>query len=136
MNIGITGTREGMTEYQAHKVYEFLESAKQLASDLEFHHGDCLGVDVEAAAIARALGYRIVCHPPLDNHLRGYADYDVIYNPQGYLARDRMIVNSVDLLLVVPLHTEWQSRGGTWYTHDYAVKVTCPLHIIWPKETP
>lgn len=130
MKVGVTGTREGATEYQLHELRSILQELK----GTEFHHGDCKGVDEQAAAIAKNLGYKIVCHPPEKDYLRAYFPYDETREPAGYLKRDRAIVDSVDILLVVPLHEEWQSKGGTWYTHDYAKKVGRVYNIIWPKE--
>lgn len=130
MRVGITGTREGATEYQLNELRSILESLK---GD-EFHHGDCLGVDVQAAAIARELGYKIVCHPPKSTEQQGHFGGDEMREPAGYLQRDRAIVDACDVLLVVPKQMEWQPKGGTWYTHDYAKKVFKPHHIIWPKQ--
>jgi hypothetical protein len=130
MKVGVTGTREGATEYQLYELRRILQELK----GTEFHHGDCKGVDEQAAAIAKELGYKIVCHPPEKNYLRAYFPYDEAREPAGYLKRDRAIVDSVDILLVVPLHEEWQSKGGTWYTHDYAKKLGRVYNIIWPKE--
>jgi hypothetical protein len=130
MKVGITGTREGATEYQLKELRSVLAELK----GTEFHHGDCRGVDVQAAAIARELGYKIVCHPPLLTEEQGYFGGDEIREPAGYLKRDRAIVEETDVLLVCPKQMEWQRQGGTWYTHDYAVKTGKPLSIIWPKE--
>lgn len=128
MKIGVTGTREGATAYQLNELRGFLAEIK----GTEFHHGDCRGVDEQAAAIAKELGYRIICHPPTDNSLRAYFPADELREPEGYLKRDRTIVDSCELLLVVPLQNEWQPKGGTWYTHDYAVKIGRPLMIFYP----
>jgi hypothetical protein len=130
MKIGITGTREGMTPYQCDEVRKVL--LEHPASEL--HHGDCTGVDIEVAAIARELGYRIVCHPPRSPEQQGFFGGDEMRKPLGYLERDRNIVDETELLIVVPLQTEWQPKGGTWYTHDYAVKQDKPVIIIFPKE--
>ena len=130
MKIGVTGTREGATEYQLNELRSVLTELK----GTEFHHGDCNGVDEQAAAIAKELGYKIVCHPPASDYLRAYFAYDETREPAGYLKRDRAIVNECDILLVVPLQMEWQSKGGTWYTHDYAVKTNKPYSVIWPEE--
>ena len=130
MKVGITGTREGATEYQ---LIELLNLLTHL-NGTEFHHGDCKGVDEQAALIAKSLGYKVVCHPPKSNELRAFSPYDECREPLTYLARDRKIVDETDVLIVVPLHTEWQPKGGTWYTHDYAVKKNKPLTIIYPKD--
>ena len=130
MKIGITGTREGANDFQITKLIEFFE---QLPKTGEFHHGDCVGVDVEVAAIARECGLKIVCHPPIKPTLRGFFKSDEYRHPLGYMERDRNIVDETELLLVVPKHTSWQPKGGTWYTHDYAKKQNRPYLIFWPE---
>ena len=130
MKVGITGTREGATEYQLKELRSVLSELK----GTEFHHGDCRGVDVQAAAIARELGYKIICHPPILTEEQGYFGGDEVREPAGYMKRDRTIVEETDVLLVCPKQMEWQPKGGTWYTHDYAAKLGKPLSIIWPKE--
>jgi hypothetical protein len=131
MKIGVTGTREGATDWQLKQVAEYLMS---LGTGHELHHGDCRGVDVEVAAIARYLGWRIVCHPPELKEQRGYFGSDESREPKGYLARDRQIVDETELLIVVPLQDKWQSKGGTWYTHDYALKKAKPVKIFYPNR--
>jgi hypothetical protein len=130
MKVGITGTREGATEYQLTE----LRSTLSELNGAELHHGDCVGVDQQAASIARELGYKIICHPPKSNDLRAYFPADEMREPAGYLTRDRSIVDNCDVLLVVPLQNEWQPKGGTWYTHDYAKKKAKPLSVIWPNR--
>ena len=130
MKVGITGTREGMTDWQAREVYKILAEL----NGTEFHHGDCKGVDVQAASIAKVLGYKIVCYPPKLTEEQGFYGGDIVHKPAGYLERDRAIVDSCDILIVVPKQMQWQPKGGTWYTHDYAVKKNKPFNIIWPKE--
>lgn len=133
MKLGVTGTREGATLKQLERVTEFLQPNQ--STDNELHHGDCNGVDIEVAAIARALGYRIVCHPPANNETRGFFGGDEVRTPAGYLQRDRSIVDSTELLIVVPLQSTWQPKGGTWYTHNYAKKKGIPCVIVWPDGT-
>lgn len=130
MKVGVTGTREGGTKYQLRELRLLLGALK----GTEFHHGDCNGVDVQAALIARELKYKIVCYPPNSTEEQGFFGGDVVHEPAGYLQRDRAIVDACDVLVVVPKHMEWQSKGGTWYTHDYAVKTKKPFIIIWPEE--
>ena len=133
MKIGITGTREGMNEHQFTLVQKFL--SQHYTEGAEFHHGDCVGVDAEAAVLAKELGYKIVSHPgPSVDGLRAFVECDESREPTSHFKRNRTIVDSCDILLVVPLHNEHQSRGGTWYTYDYAVKKNRPYTVIWPVE--
>lgn len=136
MIVGITGTRNGMTDAQRKEVRQVLHDLAYHASEdgivPHFHHGDCVGVDVEAAAIAEEFGYVVIGHPPAKNDLRGFYKSHIIKPSKGYFERNRDIVDSVDVMLVVPKETSPQSRGGTWYTHDYAVKQNKPISIFYP----
>ena len=125
--IGITGTRDGMNETQFELIHEYLDRDEKF----EIHHGDCNGVDAEVACLAKELGHYIVSHPPTSSSLRAYTDYDEIREPLGYLERNRKIVESTDFLIVVPNVNEWQPRGGTWYTHDYAVKKNKIVDVLY-----
>ncbi len=130
MRIGITGTRMGASKRQ-------LTLIRKILTELpggEFHHGDCVGVDVQAAALAKELGYNVVCHPPSTPTHRGWFPSARSLKPQGYFTRNRAIVDSVELLLVVPREDAWQPRGGTWFTHDYAHVVGRDLIVNWPRK--
>ena len=130
--IGVTGTREGANSTQILSVIQFLESIEQPA---ELHHGDCKGVDEEVAVAAGELGFKVICHPPEDDYLRAFHKSDEFRKPAGYFERDRAIVDSTDLLIVVPLQNTWQTRGGTWYTCSYAKKTCKPYVIFFPNGT-
>lgn len=132
MKIGVTGTRHGMNDFQTKSVTTFL--TEKFSDGAEFHHGDCVGVDAEAALIAKEIGYVIVCHPPTKNTLRAYIDADIMNNEYSYLKRNRHIVDSTEFLMVVPFENEHQTKGGTWYTHDYASKKNYPLQIFFPLQ--
>ena len=134
MLIGVTGTRSGMNTAQREAVLKFLSQAYDLDAPNELHHGDCVGVDAEVADMARGIGYTIVCHPPEIDDLRAFTKYDMVHEPQTYFARNRRIVNECDILVVVPYQNSHQRTGGTWYTHDYAVKFKKPVHVIYPGE--
>jgi len=131
VKIGVTGTREGANDAQLRRIGAYMMS---LGEGHELHHGDCRGVDVEVAAIARYLGWRIVCHPPKSNEQQGFYGGDEVRESKGYLQRDRQIVDETELLLVVPLHNSPQKKGGTWYTHDYAVKKGRRVEIFYPDS--
>lgn len=130
MKLGVTGTRSGMTPDQQQQVEKFLEEN----SVTELHHGDCVGVDVQVAQLARQRGIFIVCHPPIKDELRGWFDSDQTLDPLSYFARNRNIVDQTDHLLVVPFQTSPQNHGGTWYTFDYANKKHKPHTVIFPNQ--
>jgi len=132
MKVGITGTRQGMNERQFEDVKTFLEEHYQ--DGAEFHHGDCVGVDAEAAMLAKELGYKVVGHPgPNHDSLRAFVECDETREPQSHFKRNRTIVDACDVLLVVPLQMERQPNGGTWYTYTYAVKRNKEFYVIWPE---
>lgn len=137
MKIGVTGTREGLTEKQIRDLIFVLQEIKSTAEEkgffVELHHGDCVGADDTAARLAFIAGFEVVCHPPIKPELRAHAPSHTFREPKGYLERDRNIVDETQFLIVMPKEMEWQSKGGTWYTHDYAKKIGKPFKIIWPK---
>jgi len=137
MNIGITGTRFSITDHQRFMLETYLSTFQGICEAAKFqpvlHHGDCVGADTAVAEIARNLGYRLVCHPPVKDELRGFFASDEERPALPYLQRNRCIVEEVKILLVVPRSMAWEPRGGTWYTHDYAVKKKVDVRIFWPE---
>lgn len=127
MKVGITGSRTGPTLAQLTVV------TRELAAWVgdELHHGDCVGVDATVAAVASGLGYRTVAHPPqLLLYRAGHAS-DEVRSAQEYLARDRAIVDEVDVLLACPDGPE-RLHSGTWYTIRYARKIGRRVILIQP----
>lgn len=91
----------------------------------EFHHGDCIGADDEAADLVSENfpDIKIVCHPPIDETHRAFNNkHQEIRVQKKHFARNRDIVDETDFTTAAPLTTEHQDHGGTWYTHDYAIK--------------
>lgn len=132
MKIGVTGTRSGMNDRQVEDLHDFF---CQLDPEVtELHHGDCVGVDAQVAEMARMLGIKVVCHPPIKTELRAWFSSDETREPLSYFARNRRIVEETDMLLVVPYQDEHQPNGGTWYTHDYAKKKGKPVEVFFPKR--
>jgi hypothetical protein len=145
--VGFSGTRKGMTGPQSDTVAGLLTLAT------EFHHGDCVGADLQAHAIATqvtSLLTKIVIHPPSDEKLRAYA---VGYWSTGhflrrggsitteiakpYLVRNRDIVNACALLIAAPKEYPEDLirkglKGGTWYTYNYANETNTNNIIVFP----
>lgn len=136
MKLGITGTRDGMTEAQE-KVFRKVIAGFSFP---EVHHGSCEGVDIQAARIIHEICspwkqgvWRCICHPGPEGIGDGISGVDTDrLPPLGHFARNRAIVDEIDLLIVIPRETEQQEFGGTWYTHDYAIKKSKDLMVIWP----
>ncbi len=128
MIIGFTGTREGMTEAQKLTFENLLISL----TPTEFHHGDCVGADSDAHDIATKYCPTIVIHPPVDSTHRANRQAQVILSEKTHFARNRDIVKGCNLLIATPLTAEHQERGGTWYTIDYAEKISKSTIIINP----
>ncbi len=139
MRIGFTGTRNGMTKAQAERFGELIVSLNgpEFCRDAEFHHGDCVGADDEAATMAHESGlFEVVCHPPADEKLRAFNPYSSSTLPaKTHFERNRAIVDASDWMIVCPYQMERLAHGGTWYTHWYAEKKGKPITIIWPDGT-
>jgi hypothetical protein len=133
-SVGFTGTKLGITSKQDQQVYNLLLTLRSNHS--RFHHGDCKGADVSAAAIAHLLKYRIVCHPPINPRHRGWFEHnDDIHIPYEYIVRDRHIVNVSQVLIATP-HTPYEIiRSGTWTTVRYARSLGRTIYIIKPDGT-
>ena len=125
MNIGVTATQEGMSECQKTALRKILHACA--ASINEFHHGDCVGGDADAHAIAiDELGAdRVFIHPPDNPKKRAYCQ-SVAENmsvPKPYLVRNQDIIDASTVILGAPKSMERPSslRGqGTWWTITHA----------------
>ena len=128
VRLGFTGTRYGMTPAQMAKVDDIVSFEVT-----EVHHGDCVGADHDIHRIAKTSGIPTVVHPPSDQRLRAFTDGDTVLDPKEYLARNRDIVDSTDMLLATPMETSPQPKGGTWYTIRYARSQGKRVVIVWPS---
>lgn len=136
VNVGFTGTRLGMSDYQKKSLEAFL-----LSNEVEqFHHGSCVGADVQAAKICRDCRPHtfIVAHPGFsmsdaNDKSTEVSGVDSWTMPiLAYFARNRLIVDSTDVLVACPYTRIRGVKGGTWYTIKYAKNVKRKTLIIWP----
>jgi len=129
VKIGFTGTQVGMTNKQRAAVYELLTF---LQVD-EFHHGDCIGADVEAHRIVfRYFGAEVLhVHPPDKDAKRAFCRTGTLYEPKSYLSRNRDIVNATRVLIAAPQGKE-VLYSGTWSTVRYARKAKREIMYVWP----
>ena len=103
MNIGFTGTRQGMSAHQLAELRMYLRAW----APGTFHHGAAVGADTEAARVATELGYEIKAYPAIKGH---------------ELERNLLIVAACDRLLATPYQDVEILRSGTWATVRYARK--------------
>lgn len=127
--VGFTGTQVGMTGEQAASVNNLLG----MWVPGEFHHGGCVGSDVQAAELARVWGYKTVRHPgdtPSKQDAKFLDDDSRMVLPN--LARNHVIVDEVELMIAAPRQDQEVQRSGTWATIRYARKAARPLYIVFP----
>jgi hypothetical protein len=133
--VGVTATRSGLTPAQAKQLLRLL-NGEMVGPVSVLHHGDCLGGDADADAIARALSIRRVIHPPDNPELRAMCepgDDGTVLEERPYKERNRDIVNASWLMVALPATMREQRYGGTWSTVRYARSVGRPLVLILPN---
>lgn len=134
MILGMTGTRNPITNYQRVWLQSVIARAGQL------HHGACVNADEDAHDEAVRSGAVIVVHPPADERLMmpkwKWSQRDCIYvmTAKPYLERNRDIVNDTDRMIALPDGPE-RPNGGTWYTVRYALQVGKGVTICYPDGT-
>ena len=130
MKVGFTGTQQGMTPFQLTD-FEGWVLGREIS---EFHHGDCIGADEQAVMIVRTVqpNAKLVCHPPVNESKRAFAESDVYLPPKEYLDRNHDIVDAVHQMVACPKGKHEEQRSGTWATIRYASKRGGLLYIIWP----
>jgi hypothetical protein len=127
--IGVTGTRRGLVAAQRAALLGLMQA---FGGACQLHHGDDMGVDAEADVLARALGWRVVTHPPLLSGHRAYRASAEPRQPRPFLERNRDIVAEVGGLLACPGMMVEEQRSGTWATVRYARERGVPVVIVWP----
>lgn len=125
-NVGISGTRHGANATQLYEIKTLLMDFKEQGAK-NFRHGDCIGVDVEAADIARKLGYFIIIHP---GPFGVGSKTDIILGRLPFLDRNKIIVDMSDVMLIVPYTNKEILRSGTWATYRYAQKKSVPVRMV------
>lgn len=137
IHIGFTGTRHKLTPDQQMTLkatFKLINKLGPLTQWVEviFHHGDCVGADEYAHQGARKLGWEIIGHPPEDDKLRAFCDFDYSHDPLPYRDRNRAIVDHCSILVACPYQNEEVLRSGTWSTIRYAKKRQQEVYIIFP----
>jgi len=133
-DIGFTGTRFGANQAQLTALYAAMRDLRGEDGDWQqFHHGCCIGADLQAARLAVSLGYYVVGHPPTDTTHLSKAAVQLchhLFTPEPYLARNQRIVECVDHLVAAPLSDVEELRCGTWSTVRKARKMQRPVTLL------
>ena len=136
MRIGFTGTRKGMTIDQWQTFTEKILDFEMT----EWHDGDCVGADDQAHKVIENFmkevpGFqpRLIGHPCNLEKYRAFNDFDELREVKPPLARNRDIVDEVQIMFAAPFEYEEVVRGsGTWATIRYTRQQQKPIHVIWP----
>ncbi len=137
IDIGFTGTRQGMTPAQLRVVKGILyrvvdgipphgdgdltvdDIAKRFA-----RHGDCVGGDAEFHTLALAFGFSMTLHPGPPSKFSAKCQHAIqVYDSKGYVPRNHDIVDNSHWLIACPKEMEepkTRRGGGTWATVRYA----------------
>ena len=136
MIIGFTGTQEGLSYPQRCTLLEMMMMYINAPSLTTVVHGDCIGADEAFGYMAKGLGCKVVIRPGCgrfgESPKRAYTEADQAYPPEGYLKRNKKIVDDCSLLLACPKGMEEELRSGTWSTIRYAIDQQKLTVIIYP----
>lgn len=135
MDIGFTGTREGMAEAQLATLRRIIGS--YWLKELVCHHGCCSGSDKQFHDLCRELGVgKIVGHPAFEegHKWRGVMDdeCDEVRPIEKPLVRNGHIVEESLILFATPKENIDEQRSGTWSTIRMSRKAGQPRLVIYP----
>ena len=137
MDIGFTGTQEGMTDYQKDFVGFFLDQYRPLSPFEKARHGMCIGADFQFHNLCKERKIRVVGYPGINKYgsspKRAECDVDEIEPERFYLERNELIVGDCDVLIATPKSHIEESRSGTWFTIRNAREVKRHLFIVLPN---
>lgn len=135
-DLGITGTRDGMNKKQQAAFLSVVSKLLEKYPTLNnFHHGCCVGVDVESAKLVRDLyGFTVINHPPTNKSLVGDFIGDHEREDKGYFERNRDIVQESQVMIAITKQMVIPDppSGGTWYTLNYSIKNKKETYHIKP----
>lgn len=140
MRVSFTGTRRGMTINQWAKAAYQIGLCFQRDKPNEWHNGDAIGADHQSNVSVNNIckmfpefNIGTYGHPCNIENQRAYDEYDIEYAPQPPLVRNRLMVDSTDILVAAPGEYDEVIRGsGTWATIRYAARVGRDHWIVWP----
>jgi len=141
MKIGFTGTQRGMNLLQKRAFTAIIADLLEEGDNyIEFHHGDCVGADENAATIVSGLipdtaETAIIIHPPELSGKRAFCKIGRKLEGKPYLDRNKDIVDACEILIACPKGKIEELRSGTWSTVRYARKNVKRIILIYPNGT-
>ncbi len=131
LHVGFTGTRHGVSFHQEMELGKLFLALRRKGRTLVAHHGDCMGADATFYRLARGLGLKVICHPPINKNWRSNLGGDESREELHPLARNAVIVRESTVMIAAPMDLTEQIRGGTWSTIRRARAWGRPLAILW-----
>lgn len=132
--VSFTGTRAGMTAAQEKTVERLFRSFANPPMG-SIAHGNCIGADAQAHAIARRLNFTAMAWPANIAGMQALTDARVMAKPAPPLARNRKVVDAGGRLVAAPVGFGEELRSGTWATVRYARKRGKLVFVVWPDGT-
>lgn len=130
-SVGFLGTAKGMTDGQKDR----LRMALGRSLPTNFHHGDSLGAEEEAHAVARSFGMHIVAHPSFLSELRAYCPADEVRPLRSARDRKLELMRAVDTLLVAPATAVEKPDSASWDAVRMARRLGVKLWLLLPDGT-
>jgi hypothetical protein len=120
--IAITGSREGLTDWQR----AALTKALRRPTVTGIVHGDCVGADAEADAVAASLGLPRWCYPSNAWLYRANTHATKLADPAPPLVRNEWIVRDGAAVVALPR----PSSRGTWHAVRIAQRLGKALLVL------
>jgi len=134
ITLGFTGSQKGMTAQQLSRFRLLVDSFADMFMIKEFHHGCCIGADEQAHNMVVELYPKITMHlhPGNIESKKAICEHSkkVLYLPIDNLARNKEIVNAVNVLIAAPAQNYEITRSGTWATIRDALRDKKQVLII------
>lgn len=122
-----------MNDYQLRNLRSFLGSSARPDSGT---HGVCVGADQQFHEELRSRGIPLIGRPcTLVNQRAKIPDdeFQLLYDPEDPLKRNRKIVRECDYMIIAP-HGPEVLRSGTWMSYRFAQAIQKPVIFLWWKN--
>jgi hypothetical protein len=117
-----------MTQNQKELLMDILLQMK--GTDIEFHHGDRFGSDVDAHEIAREMKVsKVVIHPPILRSEQAFCLADEVVPISMDRLRD--IVDTCEVVIASP-HKDEKRTTGTWQYILYGQSIGKAVRVLKP----